>query len=47
MVASACNEVQALCGRVSRPLANILNVILELYLIEAVLNRLGDFLRVK
>lgn len=46
MAASACNELQALCRRVSRPLANILEIILELYLIEALLNRLGDFLRV-
>lgn len=46
MANSAYNELQSLSKRVSTPLANILQIILELYLIDACLNRIGDFLRV-
>lgn len=46
MATSACNELQSLSRKVSKPLANILQVLLELYLIDACLNRIGDFLRV-
>lgn len=43
---SAYTELTSVCGQVSPALADVLKVVLELYLIDACLNRLGDFLRV-
>ncbi|XP_017078964.1 probable peroxisomal acyl-coenzyme A oxidase 1 [Drosophila eugracilis] len=42
---SAYTELLALSREVSPALAEVLKVVLELYLVEACLNRIGDFLR--
>ncbi|XP_017837257.1 probable peroxisomal acyl-coenzyme A oxidase 1 [Drosophila busckii] len=42
---SAYTELLAMCKQVSPALADVLMVVLELYLVDACLNRIGDFLR--
>ncbi|XP_061392969.1 probable peroxisomal acyl-coenzyme A oxidase 1 [Musca vetustissima] len=45
LASSALYELTKLSSQVSKALADVLMVILELYLVDACLNRLGDFLR--